>query len=109
MSPRKDKGGEGDKPVKGGAGASVRWFVILLGSLLLWLPTGLAALDGHVSLDAALLRYAIALALCSIGVSGVGRMMDTYSREQARKRLEQGLAGDADGGDGPKRRAEDRG
>ena len=107
MSPKKGK--EGGKPAKGGAGASVRWFVILLGSLLLWLPTGLGALDGHVSLDAALLRYAIALALCSIGVSGVGRLMDTYSREQARKRIEREPAGDGEGGDGSRRRAEDRG
>jgi hypothetical protein len=108
MSPKKGKEG-GAKAPKGAAGASVRWFVILLGSLLLWLPSGLAALDGHVSLDAALLRYAIALALCSIGVSGVGRLMDNYSREQARKRIEQELAGDGEAGDGPRRRAEDRG
>ena len=106
MSPKK---GKDDKPAKGGAGASVRWFVILLGSLLLWLPSGLGALDGHVSLDAALLRYAIALALCSIGVSGVGRMMDTYSREQARKRIQEQRGGTGDGADGAKRRAEDRG
>jgi hypothetical protein len=106
---KKDKDDGGGKAPKGAAGASVRWFVILLGSVVLWLPTLLGALDGKVSLDAALLRYAIGLALCSIGVSGVGRMLDTYSREQARKRIEEQLAGPGGGGDRAKRRVEDRG
>jgi hypothetical protein len=93
MSPRRSK--DGADASSGGGGASksttagIRWFAILAISLLLWAPSGMAALEGTLTMDGALLRYALALALCWMGISALTRIMDTYSREQARKRLEQ--------------------
>jgi len=111
MSPRaKDKGGKGGKGAKGGSGAGIRWFAILIVSLLLWAPSGMAALEGKLSMDGALLRYAVAVALCWVGISAISRITDAYTREQARKRLDE--AGEDAGGSADAaqhRRSEDRG
>jgi hypothetical protein len=113
MSPRaKDKGGKGGKSAKGGsAAAGIRWFAILIVSLLLWAPSGMAALEGTLSMDGALLRYAVAVALCWVGISAISRITDTYTREQARKRLEEEAGEDAGGSADAtqRRRSEDRG
>jgi hypothetical protein len=47
--------------------SNIRWAMILLGSLLLWAPSGIGYFQGRLAFDGALLRYAVALALCSIG------------------------------------------
>ena len=61
--------------------SNIRWAMILLGSLLLWAPSGIGYFQGRLTFDGALLRYAVALALCSIGVSIIGRMIDAYAKQ----------------------------
>ena len=61
--------------------SNIRWAMILLGSLLLWAPSGMGFFQGKLTFDGALLRYAVALALCSIGVSVIGRMIDVYAKQ----------------------------
>jgi hypothetical protein len=61
--------------------SNIRWAMILLGSLLLWAPSGIGFFQGKLTFDGALLRYAVALALCSIGVSIIGRMIDAYAKQ----------------------------
>jgi hypothetical protein len=110
MSPRGSKGKKGDGAAKGASSAAgIRWFAILIVSLLLWAPSGMAALEGTLSLDGALLRYAVALALCSVGISGISRIMDAYAREQERKRREEEAEETADTAEegSPRRRSED--
>jgi hypothetical protein len=112
MSPRsKDKKGEGGAAAKGGSAAGIRWFAILIVSLLLWAPSGMAALEGTLSLDGALLRYAVALALCWVGISTISRITDAYTREQERKRREEEAGEVAGGSDdrAQRRRSEERG
>jgi hypothetical protein len=61
--------------------SNIRWAMILLGSLLLWAPSAIGFLQGKLTLDGALLRYAVALTLCAVGVSVIGRMIDAYAKQ----------------------------
>ena len=64
---------------------SIRWSIMLMLSLVLWAPTGLAAFSGDIAVDAALLRYVVALLLSWAGVSMVGRLIDTYTIQAQKK------------------------
>jgi hypothetical protein len=112
MSPRGSKG-KAKKAKGGSAAAGIRWFAILVLSLLLWAPSGMAALEGRLSLDGALLRYAVVLALCAVGISVISRIMDAYAREQERRRREEEAAEDQEAGPADqgtaRRRSEDHG
>jgi|tagenome__1003787_1003787.scaffolds.fasta_scaffold20190342_1 hypothetical protein len=60
---------------------SIRWALILIGSLLLWAPSAISFLTSEMTIDAVLLRYAGALALCWFGVSVIARIIDSYATQ----------------------------
>lgn len=65
--------------------------VVLLVSLLLWLPFLKPVVDGTMSIDQGLLRYAAALALAWVGGAGLSALVRSYTRAQQADETEEQL------------------
>jgi hypothetical protein len=77
--------------------------LVLLFSVLLWLPFLRPTLDGSLSLDEALLRYAGTLLLAWAGGAGLDALVRGYAAQGQRHAADEGGASD----EAPRRRAED--
>jgi hypothetical protein len=77
--------------------------LVLLASVLLWLPFLPALLDGDLTLEQGLLRYGGALLLAWAGGSWLSALVRGYAEQGARREAEQ-----AEQAAALKRRAEDR-
>jgi predicted naringenin-chalcone synthase len=79
-----------------------RLAVVLVASLALWAPFGLAALRGELEVVPAVLRYLVAFVGCSVAVHGIAHLVASYHALQAEPAVvtEAEPGGDA-GLDGP--------
>ncbi len=77
--------------------------LVLLASVVLWLPFLPALLSGDLTLDQGLLRYGCALLLAGIAGSGLSALVRGYSAQ-----TEQRTAEEAERAHAQQRRAQDR-
>lgn len=75
-----------------------RWTLVLVGSLVLWLPALQGTLDGELDLVAGAMRYLSALAIAWFGIGAVDRLLRGYGKASARAAAERASAAASESG-----------
>ncbi|MFZ4515036.1 MAG: hypothetical protein ACOYN3_01870 [Acidimicrobiia bacterium] len=70
-------------------GTDSRFAATMIVTLVIWSPAGLGLFRGDISFTAAAVRFAIALALSSIGVAIVNRVIVMYGTQNAMRAIEE--------------------